>query len=159
MQCAAKNVMIAGGILLLLLIFGIVAAAWFGVLLDVLYIFLMLLAALLVIATFLQIYSIVLLMRTINMTRKEMEPLLASVQETIGIVKNTARTAGNAVTTIGATTRLTSEAALGPSVRAVAAMVAGQQMLRILLGKGHVRSRAEERRKQQMEAQAAVGGE
>ncbi|HZO71518.1 MAG TPA: hypothetical protein VFB60_04900 [Ktedonobacteraceae bacterium] len=159
MQGAAKNAMIAGGILLLLLIIGIVLAAVFGVLLEVLYIFLMLLAALMVIATFLQIYSIFLLMRTVTTVRNEMSPLLASVQETIGIVKSTAKSAGNTVSTIGATTRLTSEAALGPSVRAVAAVVAGQQMLRIFLGKGHVRSRAEERRRQQMEAQAAAGGE
>ena len=159
MQGAAKNALIAGGILLILLIIGIILAGVFGVLLDVLYIFLMLLAALMVVATFLQIYSIVLLVRTVTTVRDEMAPLLTSVQETIGIVKDTAKTAGNAVTTIGATTRLTSEAALGPSVRAVAALVAGQQMLRVFLGKGHVRSRAEERRRQQMEAQAAVGGE
>ena len=158
MQGATRYAIIAG-VILLLLIVGIVLAAFFGVLLDVLYIFLMVLAALMLVATFLQIYSIVLLIRTIVTVRDEMKPLLTSVQETIGIVKDTAKTAGNTVTTIGATTQLTSDVALGPSVRAVAAVVAGQQMLRVFLGKGHARSRAEERRKQQMEAQAAVGGE
>lgn len=158
MRGAIKYVIIAG-VILLLFIGGLVWAASAGALLEVLYVFLIVLALLMVVATFLQIYSIVLLMRTVTTVRNEMSPLLASIQETIGIVKSTAKTAGNTVTTIGATTRLTSDVALGPSVRAVAAMVAGQQMLRVFLGKGHVRSRAEERRRQQMEAQAAAGGE
>ena len=145
---------IIAGVILLILIIGIVVAAFFGRLLEVLYIFLMLLAAFMVTATFLQIYSIVMLIRTITTVRDEMKPLLASVNETVGIVKDTAKTAGHTVSTISATTQLTSEFAVGPSVRAVAAVVAGQQMLRVFLGKGHVGSRAEQRRKQQMEAGA-----
>jgi len=54
---------------------------------------------------------------------------------------------------------LTKEFALGPSVRAVSALVAGQQMVRVFMGKGRTRSRMEERRRQQMEAGAAAGGD
>jgi hypothetical protein len=43
-------------------------------------------------------------------------------------------------------------------VRAAAAIIAAQQMFRVFLGKGHVASRAEQRRQQQMEA-GAGGGE
>ncbi|MDQ6662194.1 MAG: hypothetical protein M3Z24_14670, partial [Chloroflexota bacterium] len=81
-------------------------------------------------------------------------PLIGSVQETIGILKDTARTAGQTASTIGTTAKMTSELAIGPSVRAVSAVVAGQQMIRVFMGKGKVRSRHEERVKQQMEAGA-----
>ncbi|MBV9228956.1 MAG: hypothetical protein JOZ18_06555 [Chloroflexi bacterium] len=156
MRSATRYAIIAG-VVLLLLIIGIIAAAIAGVLLEVLYIFLMLLAALMILATLFQIYSILMLIRTITTVRDEMKPLLASVQETFGVVKDTAKTAGQTATTVGATTQLAKELALGPSVRAAAAVVAGQQMLRVFLGQGHVRSRAEQRRKQQMEA--AAGGD
>ncbi|HZU00942.1 MAG TPA: hypothetical protein VFA10_14840 [Ktedonobacteraceae bacterium] len=153
MKGATRYAIIAG-VVLLLLIIGIIVAAIFGVLLDVLYIFLMLLAALMVVATLMQVYSVVLLIQTITTVRNELKPLLASVQETVGIVKDTAKTAGHTVTTIGNTTQFASEFAVGPSVRAVAAIVAAQQMVRVFLGKGHVASRAEKRRRQQMEAGA-----
>ena len=80
------------------------------------------------------------------------------MQETLGIVKDTAKTAGHTVSTIGNTTQFASEFAVGPSVRAVAVVMAVQQMFRVFLGKGHVASRAEQRRRQQMEA-GAGGGE
>jgi hypothetical protein len=153
MKGATRYAIIAG-VILLLLIIGIIVAAIFGVLLDVLYIFLMLLAALMVVATLMQVYSVVLLIQTITTVRNELKPLLASVQETVGIVKDTAKTAGHTVTTIGNTTQFASEFAVGPSVRAVAAIVAAQQMFRVFLGKGQVASRAEKRRRQQMEAGA-----
>jgi hypothetical protein len=149
---------IIAGVILVLLIIGIIVAAIFGVLLDVLYIFLMLLAALMVAATVLQVFSVIMLIQTITTVRNELKPLLASVQETVGIVKDTAKTAGHTVTTIGNTTQFASEFAVGPSVRAVAAVVAAQQMFRVFLGKGHVASRVEQRRRQQMEA-GAGGGE
>jgi hypothetical protein len=159
MRGAKKYAIIAGAVLLVLII-GIILAAVFHVLLDVLYIFLMLLAAFLVAATLLQVLSVLVLIRTITTVRDEMKPLIASVQETMGIVKDTARTAGHTVSTISNTARLTSEFGLAPGIRAVAALVAGQQMLRVFLGKGQVRSRAEERRKQQLEQmEAAAGGE
>ena len=156
MKGATRYAIIAG-VILVLLIVGIVVAAIFGVLLDVLYIFLMLLAALMLAATLLQVYSVVLLIQTITTVRNEMKPLLASVQETVGIVKDTAKTAGHTVSTIGTTTQFASEFAVGPSVRAVAAVVAAQQLFRVFLGKGHVASRAEQRRRQQMEAGAGGG--
>jgi hypothetical protein len=37
--------------------------------------------------------------------------------------------------------------------------VAGEQMLRVFLGKGKVRSRAEQRRKEQQQALAGSGGD
>jgi hypothetical protein len=156
----AKKLAIIAGVVLAVLLVGIVLAAFFHVLLDVLYIFLMLLAAFLVAATLLQVLAVLTLIRTITTVRDEIKPLMASVQETLGIVKDTAKTAGHTVSTIGDTARLTSEFGLAPGIRAVAALVATQQMLRVFLGKGHVRSRAEERRKQQMEQmEAVVGGE
>ena len=160
MKGATRYAIIAG-VILVLLIVGIVVAAIFGVLLDVLYIFLMLLAALMLAATLLQVYSVVLLIQTITTVRNEMKPLLASVQETVGIVKDTAKTAGHTVSTIGTTTQFASEFAVGPSVRAVAAVVAAQQLFRVFLGKGRTRSRYDERRERQrqLELDSAVGGE
>jgi hypothetical protein len=122
--------------------------------LSLLYIFLILLATLMVGATFLQIYWVIKLIQTIDTARNEIKPLQAEVQNTVGVVKDTAQTVGRTVSAVGAVTRLTTEYALGPSVRIVAALAAGQQVFRVLLGRGHVRSRAEQRRKQQMEAGA-----
>lgn len=151
---SATRYAIVAGVIVVLLIIGIIVAGIFGVLLEVLYIFLMLLAALMVAATLFQIYSIIALIRTITTIREEMKPLLSSVQETVGIVKDTAKTAGHTVSTIGNTAKMTSEFALGPSVRVAAAVVAGQQMLKVFLGRGQVGTRADERRRQQMEAGA-----
>ena len=148
----AMRYAIIAGVVLVVLIVGIILAAIFGVLLDVLYIFLMLLAALLIVGTILQVLSVVALIQTISTVRSEMKPLLASVQETVGIVKDTATTASHAVTTVSQATRLSGDIALAPSVRAVATFVAGQQMLRVFLGKGQTRSRVEHRRKEQMKA-------
>jgi hypothetical protein len=113
----------------------------------------------LLIATALQIYSIVALIRTIMTIRDEMKPLLASVQETVGIMKDTAKTAGHTASTIGSTAQMTSDLAVGPTIRAASAVVAGQQMIRVFLGRGHTARRWDVRRKQQMEAGAGVGGE
>src|SRR5260370_21089025 len=107
-------------ILGVLLIAGLTLAAIFKVLLDVLYVFLILLALLMVGATLFQIYSIIALMRTIKTVRDEMKPLLASVHETIGLMKNTAQTAGRTVSTIGATTKLCSVFVLAPFGHSVA---------------------------------------
>jgi len=151
MQRAKRYAIIAGVVVAVLFIAGIVLAFIFGVLLDVLYIFLMLLAALMILAVLFQIYSVMVLVRTITTVRDEMKPLLASVQETVSIVKDTARTAGHTVATVGATTQIAKEAALQPGVQAVSAVVAGQQMMRVFLGQGQ-RRRLDLRRKQQMEA-------
>jgi hypothetical protein len=150
---------IVAGVVLVLIIVAIVLSAIFNWLLNLLYIFLILLAVLMLTATGLQVFSIFLLIRTIFMVRDEMKPLLQSVQETLGIVKDTAKTAGHTVSTIGTATQLTSEFAVGPGVKAAAAVLAGQQMFRVFLGKGKVRSRADQRRKQQQDALAGAGGE
>jgi hypothetical protein len=156
MRSAIKYVIIISIIVLLLLV-GIILAAIFHVLLPFLYIVLIVLATLSLAGTFLQIYWVVTLIRTVLLVRNEVQPLLASVQETVGAVKDTAQTAGHTVSTIGNVSRLFSEFALGPSVRIVAGLVAAQQVLGVLLGKGHARNRAEQRRRQQMEA--GVGGD
>jgi hypothetical protein len=160
MKGATRYAALVGVIVLVLLIVGIIVAAVFHVLLDVLYIFLMVLAVLMIAATLFQVYSIMMLVRTIKTVRDETKPLLSSVQETVGIVKDTAKTAGHTVSTISNATRLTSDFALGPSVRVVAGLVALQQVFRVFFGRGYTRTRAEQRRQQQMEAiQASAGGD
>src|SRR5712691_10919781 len=159
MKGMLRNAGIIGVIVLVLLIAGFIIAGIFNALLDVLYIFLIILAALTIVSTAFLVYAVFTLIQAITTVRNEMKPLLASVQETVGIVKDTAKTAGQTASTIGSTARLTSEFALGPSVRAVAAVVAVQQMFRVFMCRGRTRSRAEERRRQQWEAmQASAGG-
>lgn len=163
MRGAIRYAIIAG-VVLVVLIIGIILAAIFGVLLDVLYIFLMILAALMVTGTLLQIYSVIMLIRTITTVRDEMKPLLASVQDTVGIFKDTAQTASHTVSTIGSTAQLASEFGVGPGVRAAAAVVAGGRVVSVFLGRGKPGTRADKRRKEQMEAlraaeAQAVGGE
>ena len=160
MKGAIRFAAIGGGILVVLLIAGFILAAIFGVLLDVLYIALIILAVFSLLSTLLLIYALVMLMRMISTVREETKPLIASMQETVGIVQATARTAGHTASTVGNTAQLAKEFAIGPSVRTAAAVFAGQQVLRVFLGKGHTRSRAEQRRKQQMELEmeAATGG-
>ncbi|MBA2287425.1 MAG: hypothetical protein H0W02_18285, partial [Ktedonobacteraceae bacterium] len=104
------------------------------------------------VATALLIVATLTLIRTITTVRDEVKPLLASVQETVGVVKDTARTAGQTVTTIGSTAQLTRDFAIAPGVQTAALLVASQRVLSVFLGKGHVRKRAEERRQQQLEA-------
>lgn len=154
MPGAMKNVILGTVALLVVLIVGIIVAAIFGVLLEVLYIFLMVLAALMVAATVLLVYWVIMLINTVSTVRDEASPLIASVQETADIVKDTAKTAGHAVSNVNVVSQLASEFALGPGVRTVAALVTAQQIMRVLFGKGHVASRYEERRRQQMEAGA-----
>jgi hypothetical protein len=157
MKGALRGGLIGAAVVLLLAIVLIVLAAIFNFLLDLLYITLIVLAAFSLISTGFLIYTMLLLIGSITTVRDEMKPLLASVQETVGIVQDTARTAGQTASTIGSTAQLTKEFALAPSVRAVAAVVAVQQMLRVFMGKGRIRTRSEERRKRQMEAIAAGG--
>jgi hypothetical protein len=147
-------IVLLGGIVV-----AIVFAAIFGWLINLLYIFFMVLALLLILATALQVFSIFLLIRTIVMVRNEIKPVLESVQETVGIVQETAKTAGHTVSTIGTAAQFTNDLAVAPTVKAAAAVIAGQQMFRVFLGKGHVRSRTEQRRREQSEALAAAGGE
>ena len=154
MQSAKRYLIIIGIVLAVVIIGGLIISAIFHVLLGVLYVFLIILAALLIAAMLFQIYSILMLVSTIKTVRNELKPLLTSVQETVCIVKDTVQTAGHTASTIGSAARLTSEIAVAPGVRVVAAVVASQQMLRVFFGKGHVAQRAELRRKEQMEALA-----
>ena len=156
MKAAKRFAIIVGVVILIALIIGLLLATIFHALLAVLYVFLIILALLLIAATAFQIYSIALLIRTISTVRNEMKPLVASVQETVGIVQDTARSAGQTVSTISSATKLTSEFALGPPVNTVAAILTGQSMLRTFFGKGRVRTRAEQRRQKQREAMEAT---
>jgi hypothetical protein len=157
MQGAIRYAIIAG-VVLVLLIIGIILAGIFGVLQEVLYIFLMILAALLIAATLFQVYWIIMLIRTVSTVRSEVQPLLNSIQQTVGIVQDTAKTAGHTAATIGSVSQFARDLALGPSVRVAASIIAGLQMINVFFGKGRTRHRADERRKQQMEA-GAVGGD
>ena len=154
-----RNAIIIVSIVLILLIIGFILAAVFNVLLEVLYISLILLAAFTLISTMLLIVSLGQLIQTIQTVRYEMKPLIASVNQTADIVKDTAKSANQTATTISSTAQLTSKFALDPSIRVTSAVVAGQQIFRVFLGKGRVRSRSELRRKQQLEALKASIGE
>lgn len=169
MKRARRYLLIGGVVALVLLIAGFIIAGIFGVLLDVLYIALIILAFFSLISTAVLIYALLMLIGTISTVRNEMKPLIDSVQETVGVVrgsvqetmdtvKETAKSAGRTANAIGSTARLTREFAIGPSVRLVALIVAGQQILRVFLGRGHARKRLEERRQEQMELLNAAGG-
>jgi len=147
--------LIIGALVAIVVFIGLLVwAGLAGVLLETLYIILIVLAFLMVVATIAQIFSIVRLVNTINTVRNEMEPLLVSVNETIGIVKDTARTAGHTVSAIGTATDLTSNFVVGPSIRAAAIVTATRQVFKTFFGRGHVLSQYERRRKQQREAGA-----
>ena len=160
MQQKIKNIaLITGASLVLAILLIIVAGVITRDMKDVVYVSLIIVALLTLAVTVLQIIAILRLIGTISTVRDEMKPLLASVQETVGVVKDTARSAGQTAAAIGTAARFTNNFAIQPSVRAVALLMAAQQVIRVFIGKGHVRSRADRRRKQQMEAEAAVGGE
>lgn len=158
MQRALRYVKIVGAVLVILLVAGLVLAGIFGQLLNVLYIALIFLAFFSLLATVLLIYAVVMLMRTIMLVRDEMKPLLNSMMETVGVaketaevVKETAQHAGKTAGTLASTARLTKDYAVAPTVRAAALVLAGREMARVFLGKGRVRTRAEERRRRQEE--------
>ncbi len=158
MQQKIKNIALITGVVLVLVIVGIIVVGVFtGHMIDVVYVSLIIVALFTLAVTVLQIYAIVELLGTISTVRDEMKPLLASVQETVGVVKETAKSTGQTAAAIGTAARFASDFAVGPSVRAAALLMAAQHVIRVFVGKGHVRRRADERRKQQMEA--AAGGE
>ena len=160
MQQKIKNIALITGAVLVIVIVGIiVVGVTTGHMIDVVYVSLIIVALLTLAVTVLQIIAIVRLIGTITTVRDEMKPLLASVQETVGVVQETAKNANQTVATIGTAARFTNDFAVQPSVRVVALLVAAQQVIRVFIGKGHVRSRADQRRKQQIEAEAAAGGE
>lgn len=157
MQKAKQYSLIAGIVILVLLIIGIVFAAIYNAWLTILYIALIILAVFTLAVAALQIYTIVMLIRTISTVRDEMKPLLASVQETVGVVKETARSAGQTAVTVSTAARFTRDFAFRPTIQVTALLVAAQRTIRVFLGRGYVGSRLEQRRRQQMDA--AIGGE
>jgi hypothetical protein len=145
-----------------LLITGFIFARIFGVLLQVFFISIIILASLLIVSTVMLIYALSTALRTFATVTDEINPLLTSLQhsvemisqsveETTEVVKDTTKSASQTATTISSTTRMATQYAVGPSVRAVGFLVGGQQMLRVFLGKGRARRRYEDRRQQQME--------
>jgi methyl-accepting chemotaxis protein len=153
---------IIGAAILALMIAGFVVARLFGVLLEVFYITLIVLASLLSFSTVLLIYALFKALDTFTLVSDEVNPMITSLQhtvemvsqsveETTEVVKDTTKSAGQTATTISSTARLATQYAVAPSVRAVGVLVGGQQMLRIFLGKGNARRRYEERRQQQLE--------
>ncbi len=170
MKKARNYLLIISGVVLVLLIAGFVLAGIFGLLLNVLYIALIVLAAFSLISTALLIYLLLTLINTVTTVRNEMKPLLESVnqtvssvkgsmEETLATVKDTAKSAGETASTISSTARLAGQT-VGPSVRVAALLVASQRAARVFVGKGQTRKRYEARRKQQLEMlDGASGGE
>ena len=173
MQKATRYAIIVAIVLLVLLIAGFILAGIYGVLLDVLYIALIILAFFALLSTALLIYTLIMLIQTITLVRKETKPLIESVQHTVGSVstsveetveemKVTAKRASQAITSVSGAARLTTEIFLAPSVRVAALLVGGQKALRVFFGRGRVRRRYEERRQEQqelIELNSAAGGD
>ena len=159
MQQKIKNIALITGAVLVIVIVGIIiVGVTTGHMIDVVYVSLIIVALFTLAVTVLQIIAIVRLIDTISTVRNEMKPLLASVQETVGVVQETAKKANQTVATIGTAARFTSDFAIQPSVHVVALLMAAQQVIRVFTGKGHVRSRADQRRKQQVNDLPLAGG-
>jgi len=157
-----RYVILISAAVLAIMITGFIFARIFGVLLPVFYVSIIVLASLLIISTVMLIYALLVALRTFATVTDEINPLLTSLQhsvtmisksveETTDVVKDTTKSASQTVTTISSTTRMATQYAAGPSVRAVGFLVGGQQMLRVFLGKGRARRRYEERRQQQLD--------
>ena len=155
-------IIIVSVLVLALMITGFILARIFGVLLQVFFISIIVLASLLIISTVLLIYALLTALRTFATVTDEINPLLTSLQhsvnmisqsveETTEVVKDTTKSASQTATTISSTTRLATQYAAGPSLRAVGFLIGGQQMLRVFFGKGRARRRYEDRRQQQLE--------
>ena len=156
-----RYVIIISLLVLALMITGFVFARIFGVLLQVFFISIIVLASLLIISTVLLIYALLTALRTFATVTDEINPLLTSLQhsvemisqsveETTEVVKDTTKSASQTATTISSTTRMATQYAAGPSLRAVGFLVGGQQMVQVFFGKGRARRRYEDRRQQQM---------
>jgi hypothetical protein len=157
-----RYVILISLVILALMITGFVFARIFGVLLQVFFISIIVLASLLIISTVMLIYALLTALRTFATVTDEINPLLTSLQhsvemitqsveETTEVVKDTTKSASQTVTTISSTTRMATQYAAGPSVRAVGFLLGGQQMFRVFLGKGRARRRYEDRRQQQLD--------
>ncbi len=172
MKQALQYTKIVGIVLLVFLVVGLIIASVFGQLLNVLYIALIFLAVFSLLSTALLIYAIVVLVQTIIVVRDEIKPLMVSMQETIGVtretinsLRETAQHAGKTAGTLASTAQLTRDYALAPGIRATSLVLAGRDMFKVFAGQGRTLSRVEERRKRQTkmlhdaEVRAAQGGE
>lgn len=172
MKGALRYAILVAIVLLLIVVAGLVLGGIFGQYLNILYIALIVVAFFSVLSTALLIYAVIKLIQIILLVREEIRPLLMSMQETVGVaketaeaVKDTAQHAGKAAGTLVGATRLTKEYAVSPPVQAAALVLAGRQMVKVFFGKGHVRTRAEERRRRQTvilqreNVESAGGGE
>lgn len=157
-----RYVILISAVILALMITGFILARIYGVLLPVFYVAIIVLASLLIISTVMLIYALLTALRTFATVTDEINPLLTSLQhsvamisqsaeETTEVVKDTTKSVSQTATTISSTTRMATQYAVGPSVRAVGFLVGGRQMLRVFVGKGRARRRYEERRQQQLE--------
>lgn len=157
-----RYVIIISAVVLALMITGFIFARIYGVLLPVFYVAIIVLASLLIISTVMLIYALLTALRTFATVTDEINPLLTSLQhsvamisqsveETTEVVKDTTKSASQTATTISSTTRMATQYAVGPGVRAVGFLVGGRQMLSVFVGKGRARRRYEERRQQQLE--------
>src|SRR3989442_12398955 len=109
MKGALRAGIIATAAVLLLAAALIVVAAIFHFLLDLLYITLIVLAAITFVSTGFLIYTMLLLIQSIVTVGNEMKRLLASAQETVGIVRVTGKTAGHPASSFGSTDQLRTE--------------------------------------------------
>lgn len=172
MKSALWYMLIVALVLTLIVVAGLVLAGIFGQFLNVLYIALIVLAGFSLIATALFMYAMFKLLQMILLIREEIRPLLHAMQETIGVakdtaevVKETAQHAGQAAGTLASATRLTKEYAVSPPIQAAALLLASRQMVKVFFGRGHVRTRTEERKQRQLAmlqqeyAETAEGGE
>jgi hypothetical protein len=171
MKKAKRYLIIVGIGVLVIVVAGLALAGIFDKLVDVLYIFLIILATFSIISTAALIYLLYTLIKTIMLVRDEMKPLVGTVQETVhsvrgsmeetlDLVKDTAKSAGQTASVIGSTAHLTSEFGIAPGVRALSVVLASRQIARVFMGKGRTRRRYEERRKKQMELlKSAAEGE
>lgn len=172
MKGALWYAIIVAIVLALILTAGLVLGGIFGQYLNILYIALIVVAFFSVLSTALLIYAVIKLIQTIILVHDEIQPLLASMQETVGVaketaevVKETAQHAGKAAGTLAGATRLTTDYAVAPPIRVAAIILASRQMMQVFFGKGRVRTRAEERKRHQEEllrqqsAETIGGGE
>src|SRR5215472_10274762 len=86
MRKTTRNVVLITSVVLALLITGFVLARIFGVLLEVFYIALIVLASLLLISTAMLIYALLLAMQTFATVTDELNPMIQSLQHTVETV-------------------------------------------------------------------------
>lgn len=119
-------------------------AGWWPVVVDIVLVFTALTGAVAVLALAAAVFF---LTRTVLEVRAELIPVLESLKSTTSAVRETARTAG--------------AFGVNPAVRTASLLAGAGEVAAIVLGKGHVRKRAERRqkRRQEIERELAARGE